>query len=258
METVLMMERKGHCKCAAGKPDCPDYKAEGGDDTPPLLVREPDTERSSLAGEHTRQRPRRRLVSSQRMKDLAKTFALHHPVFQPSLDEREYQYQDFSGPKSCVADKYFDYHSEDVLMLGPRPGLEGSCQPETGQPETQQPEPLQPETGHLYICDTEPTEMEMEPSPEPCCSQSSCVQFPTSCAPEDRYAQRSQVSQSSIFKKRLWKRRRNKGESLHALYFDIMNLASLAWPEGPSYEDTTVEAFINALDEPVRSGVYAK
>src|SRR6266568_240216 len=131
METVLMMERKGHCKCAAGKPDCPDCNAEGGDDTPPLLVREPDTERSSLAGEHTRQRPRRRLVSSQRMKDLAKTFASHHPVFQPSLDEREYQYQDFSGPKSCVADKYFDYHSEDVLMLGPRPGLEGSCQPGT-------------------------------------------------------------------------------------------------------------------------------
>src|SRR6266581_622966 len=163
-----MMERKGHCKYDAGKPDCPDYKAEGGDDTPPLLVRESDTVRSSLAAEHTRQRLRRRPVSSQRMKDLAKTFALHHPVFQPSLDEREYQYQDFSGPKSCVADKYFDYHSEDVLMLGPRPGLEGSCQPgtpapspdgdqstrqpeplqpETGQPETRQPEPLQPETG---------------------------------------------------------------------------------------------------------------
>src|SRR6266568_2492264 len=204
METVLMMERKGHCKCAAGKPDCPDCNAEGGDDTPPLLVREPDTERSSLAGEHTRQRPRRRLVSSQRMKDLAKTFALHHPVFQPSLDEREYQYQDFSGPKSCVADKYFDYHSEDVLMLGPRPGLEGSCQPgtpapspdgdqfmlprrspqpeplqpETDKPEPRKPEPPQPETGQPETWELEPIEMEMEPSPEPCCSQSLNVQIP--------------------------------------------------------------------------------
>src|SRR6266568_3548077 len=146
--------------------------------------------------------------------------------------------------------------------LQPETGKPETCkpeplQPETGQPETRKPEPLQPETGQPETCEREPIEMEVEPSPEPCCSQSLCVQPPTSCAPEDRYAQCSQVSQSNIFKKGLWKRRRNKGESLHALYFDIMNLASLAWPEGPSCEDITVEAFINALDEPVRSEVYA-
>src|SRR6266568_7102434 len=151
-----MMERKGHCKCDAGKPDCSDCNAEGGDDTPPLLVRESDTEKPSLAAEHTRQRLRRRPVSSQRMKDLAKTFASHHPVFQPSLDEREYQC--YSGPRSCAADKYYGYHSEDVLTLGPRPGLEGSCQPGTPAPSpdvlslccprrSPQPEPLQRETG---------------------------------------------------------------------------------------------------------------
>src|SRR6266581_9382284 len=170
-----MMERKGHCKCDAGKPDCPYCNAEGGDDTPPLLVRESDTVRPSLAAEHTRQRLRRRPASSQRMKDLAKTFASYHPVFQPSLDEREKLYYQYSGPKSCVADRYYGYHSEDVLALGPRPGLEGSCQPgtpapspdgaqvmspsrspppeplqpETGQPEPRELEPLQPETGQL-------------------------------------------------------------------------------------------------------------
>src|SRR6266496_5136902 len=187
-----MMERKGHCKCDAGKPDCPVCNAEGGDDTPPLLVRESDTVRPSLAAEHTRQRLRRRPVSSQRMKDLAKTFASHHPVFQPSLDEREHQYQDYSGPRSCVADKYFGYHSEDVLTFGPRPGLEGSCQPgtpapspdgdqfmlpsrspkpeplqpETGKPETRKPEPLQPETGKPETRQPEPLQPETG-KPEP-------------------------------------------------------------------------------------------
>src|SRR6266568_9540043 len=104
-----MMERKGHCKCNAGKPDCSDCNAEGGDDTPPLLVRESDTGRPSLAAEHARQRLRRRPVSSQRMKALAATFASHHPVFQSSLEEKEYSYH--SGPKSCAADKYYGYHS---------------------------------------------------------------------------------------------------------------------------------------------------
>src|SRR6266581_5434669 len=107
------MERKV-CKCDAGKPDCPDCNAEGGDDTPPLLVREPDPEVPSLV-EQARQCLRRRPASSQRMKDLAKTFASHHPVFQPSLDEREKLYYQYSGPKSCVADSYYGYHSEDVL-----------------------------------------------------------------------------------------------------------------------------------------------
>src|SRR6266581_6670820 len=104
------------------------------------------------------------------MKALAKTFAAHHPVFQPSLDEKEYQY--YSGPKSCAADKYHGHHAEDVLLLGPRPGLEGSCQPGTPAPSSDgdqpmlprrspQPEPLQLETG-------EPEPLEPKPlQPEP-------------------------------------------------------------------------------------------
>src|SRR6266496_1814869 len=86
-----VMERKEH-KCDAGKPDCIDCNAEGGDDTPPLLVHESDTERPSLAVDYARQRLRRRPASSQRMKALAATFASHHPVFQPSLDEKDYYY----------------------------------------------------------------------------------------------------------------------------------------------------------------------
>src|SRR6266568_2618488 len=70
-------------------------------------------------------------------------------------------------------------------------------------------EPLQPETGQPETCEPEPIQMEMEPSPEPCCSQSLNVQPPVPHAPDkdvDRTAWCSPATQS-LFKQGLWKRR---------------------------------------------------
>src|SRR6266496_3103020 len=60
------------------------------------------------------------------------------------------------------------------------------------------------------------------------------------------------ASQTAKFRSELRMRRRQKGETLHALYYDIQRLASLAWPgkEGSSTtEENAVEAFADALDD---------